>query len=75
MIKIKQYRDPWLAEKSDEFFGFYPREFFVFDNYSPFKVLYNGLLYSTVEYAYKANKFLKSTPEIAKQITECYSAQ
>ena len=32
MIKIEQYRDKWLAEKFDEFIGFYPREFFVFDN-------------------------------------------
>lgn len=30
MIKLEQYRDPWLAEKFDEFVGFYPREFFCF---------------------------------------------
>ncbi len=74
MIKLKQYRDPWLAENFDEFIGFYPREYFVFDNFSSFKVLYNGVLYSTVEHAYQASKFLETAPEIAKQITESYSA-
>lgn len=74
MIKLKQYRDPWLAENFDEFIGFYPREYFVFDNFSSFKVLYNSVLYSTVEHAYQASKFLETAPEIAKQITESYSA-
>lgn len=74
MIQIEQYRDPWLAEKFDEFIGFYPREFFVFDNFSSFRVLVDGVLYCTVEHAYQAIKFLETAPEIAKQITECYSA-
>ncbi len=74
MIKMEQYRDPWLAEKVNEFIGFYPREFFVFDNFSSFRVLVDGVLYCTVEHAYQAIKFLKSAPEIAKQITDCYSA-
>lgn len=74
MIKVEQYRDPWLGEKFNEFIGFYPREFFVFDNFSSFRVLVDGVLYCTVEHAYQAYKFLKSAPEIAKQITECYSA-
>lgn len=74
MIQIEQYRDPWLAEKFDEFIGFYPREFFVFDNFSSFRVLVDGVLYCTVEHAYQSIKFLETAPEIAKQITECYSA-
>ena len=69
MIKLKQYRDPWMAEKFNDFIGFYPREYFVFDNFSSFKVFYNGVLYSTVEHAYQA-----SAPEIAKQITDSFSA-
>ena len=28
MITIEQYRDKWLAEKVDDFIGFYNREFF-----------------------------------------------
>lgn len=74
MIQIEQYRDQWLAEKFDEFIGFYPREFFVFDNFSSFRVLVDGVLYCTVEHAYQSIKFLETAPEIAKQITECYSA-
>lgn len=74
MIKVEQYRDPWLGEKFDEFIGFYPREFFVFDNFSSFRVLVDGVLYCTAEHAYQALKFIKSAPEIAKQITESYSA-
>ena len=74
MIKLEQYRDPWLAEKMDEFIGFYPREFFVFDNFSSFRVLVDGTLYCTVEHAYQAIKFLETAPEIAEQITNCYSA-
>lgn len=74
MINIEQYRDPWLAEKFDEFIGFYPREFFVFDNFSSFKVLVDGVVYSTVEHAYQASKFLQSAPEIAKEIMDSFSA-
>lgn len=74
MINLTQYRDPWLAEKFGEFIGFYPREFFVFDNFSSFRVLVDGVLYCTVEHAYQAIKFLQTAPEIAQQITDCYSA-
>lgn len=74
VIKLEQYRDPWLAENFDKFIGFYPREFFVFDNFSSFKVKYNGVIYSTVEHAYQATKFVESAPEIAKEITDCFSA-
>lgn len=74
MINLTQYRDPWLAEKFGEFIGFYPREFFVFDNFSSFRVLVDGVLYCTVEHAYQAIKFLQTAPEIAQQITDCYAA-
>ena len=74
MLKLEQYRDKWLSEKFDDFVGFYPREFFVFDNFSSFKVMVDGILYSTVEHAYQAAKFLESAPQIAKDIMESYSA-
>ena len=74
MIIAEPYRDPWLAEKFDEFVGFYPREFFVFDNFSSFCVKVDGVLYHTVEHAYHAHKFLETAPEVAKQIIDCYSA-
>lgn len=73
-MEIEQYRDTWMAEKFDEFIGFYPREFSVFDNFSSFKVLVDGVLYSTVEHAYQAYKFIESAPEIAKEIMDSYSA-
>lgn len=74
MLKLEQYRVLWLSEKMGEFIGFYPREFFVFDNFSSFKVCVDGVTYSTVEHAYQATKFLKSAPEIAKEIMDSYSA-
>lgn len=49
MIKLEQYRDTWLAEKMDEVIGFYPREFYQLDNFSSFKVEWNGYLYSSLE--------------------------
>lgn len=74
MITLEQYRDPWLSEKFNEFIGFYPREFFVFDNFSSFRVKVDNVLYCTVEHAYQAHKFLQTAPEIAEQIINCNSA-
>lgn len=74
MITLKQYRDKWLAEKMDEFIGFYPREFFCLDNFSSFAVLYNGVKYPTVEHAYQALKFIDTAPEIAQEILDSFSA-
>lgn len=74
MITVEQYRDLWLKEKMDEFIGFYPREFFCFDNFSSFAVVYQGIKYPTVEHAYQSLKFTETAPEIAKEIAECFSA-
>lgn len=74
MIKLEQYRDLWLSEKMDEVIGFYPREFYPLDNFSSFKVLWNGYLYSTVEEAYQAASFMGSNEEIVWKIKNCYSA-
>lgn len=73
-MELEQYRDKWLSEKFDEFIGFYPREFFVFDNFSSFGIVMDGEFYPTVEHAYQAGKFVKSAPNIAKQIKKCFSA-
>ncbi len=73
-MEIEQYRDLWLSEKFDEFVGFYPREFFVFDNFSSFGIIMEGEFYPTVEHAYQAGKFFKSAPEIAEKIKRCLSA-
>ncbi len=62
MILIEQYRDTWLAEKMNDFIGFYPREFFCFDNFSSFAVLHKGIKYPTLEHAYQSIKFVETAP-------------
>ena len=74
MIKLEQFRDTWLSEKMNDIVGFYPREFYPLDNFSSFKVEYNGYLYSTAEEAFQANMFIKDYPEIANEIKRSYSA-
>lgn len=74
MIVLEQYRDLWLKEKMDDVIGFYPREFYCLDNFSSFKVKYDGYLYSSVEEAYQALGFKDSAPEIYQKIINCYSA-
>lgn len=53
---------------------FYPREFYCFDNFSSFKVKYDGYLYSSVEETYQALGFKESAPDIYQEIINCYSA-
>ena len=73
-MELEQYRDLWLKEKMDDFIGFYPREFFCFDNFSAFKVKYNNRIFSTVEHAYQYSKFEKNHSEIAEKIFESFSS-
>ncbi len=74
MIKLEQYRDTWLSEKINDIIGFYPREFYPLDNFSSFKVEYNGYLYSSAEEAFQANLFIDNYPEIAEEIKSSHSA-
>ncbi len=74
MINLVQYRDPWLFEKVSDVIGFYPREFYCLDNFSSFKVEYNGYIYATAEEAYQAAKFEGSAPEIVCAIKNSFSA-
>lgn len=74
MINVEQYRDKWLAEKVEEFIGFYNREFFCLDNFSSFAVVYKGVKYPTVEHAYQSLKFVNTVPRIANEIADCFSA-
>ncbi len=73
---LVKYRDYILVENIQkyEFIGFYPREFFCFDNFSSFAIVYKGTKYLTVEHAYQAMKFVDTAPEIAKKIVESNSA-
>lgn len=74
MIKLDQYRDTWLAEKMDEAIGFYPREFYPLDNFSSFKVEWNGYLYSSLEEAYQAASFMGSNEELVEKVKKSHSA-
>lgn len=74
MIELVEYRDPWLSEKVKEVIGFYPREFYCLDNFSSFKVKYNGYVYSTAEEAYQAAKFYQCAPKIVDAIRNSFSA-
>lgn len=74
MIKLEQYRDLWLSEKMNEVIGFYPREFYPLDNFSSFKVEWNGYLYSSVEEAYQAASFMGSDEEMVQAIKKSHSA-
>ena len=74
MITLNQYRDPWLAEKMDEVIGFYPREFYPLDNFSSFKVEWKGYLYSSVEEAYQAARFMGSAEDLVERIKHSHSA-
>lgn len=74
--QLLKYRDYFLADNINnfEFIGFYPREFFCFDNFSAFKVKYEGVLFSTVEHAYQAYKFKDTAPDVFNEIVESYSS-
>ena len=74
MIKLEQYRDTWLSEKMDEVIGFYPREFYPLDNFSSFKVEWNGYLYSSLEEAYQAASFMGSDEELVQRVKNSHSA-
>ncbi|MBO4252156.1 MAG: NADAR family protein [Clostridia bacterium] len=74
MIVSDNYRDIWLAEKVEEFIGFYNREFFCLDNFSSFGFVYGGKYYQTVEHGYQSLKFKGKAPEIEEKIIKCYSA-
>ena len=74
MLFMEQYRDKWLAEKVEEFIGFYNREFFCLDNFSSFAVVYKGVKYPTVEHAYQSQKFANTAPKIADEIANSFSA-
>lgn len=74
MIKLEQYRDKWMSEKFDDVIGFYPREFYPLDNFSSFKVEYEGYLYASCEEAYQALSFKGSSEELYKKVINSHSA-
>ncbi len=73
MNRPLQFRDPEL-ETSGDIIGFYPREFYTFDNFSSFQVDYKGCRWATSEHAYQASHFFETAPEVAEQIHKARSA-
>jgi ribA/ribD-fused uncharacterized protein len=74
MTEIPQpFRDPEL-DVSGEVVGFYPREFYTFDNFSSFQVIWRGVRWATSEHAYQASHFFDTAPELAEQIRNAMSA-
>lgn len=67
MERPLQFRDPQL-ETSGEIIGFYPREFYAFDNFSAFQVDFIDKRWPTSEHAYHAMKFIDTAPEIVEEI-------
>ena len=53
---------------------FYPKEFYVFDNFSSFQVEWRGVLWATSEHAYQAAKFFGTDKEIVERIKMAKSA-
>ncbi len=72
-LKTEDYRDPWLAEGVNEAIGFFPREFYCLDNYSAFKIEYDGWVYGTVEEAYQASAFKDAAEDVVEQIRQAKS--
>ncbi len=74
-LELKDYRDPWLAEgiALDRAIGFFPREFYCLDNYSAFKIEYDGWVYGTVEEAYQASAFKGVADDVVELIRNAKS--
>lgn len=68
-----QFRDPQL-DTSGKIIGFYPREFYPFDNFSSFQVDYRGKRWQTSEHAYQASHFFETAPDLAGAIYNARSA-
>lgn len=68
-----QFRDPML-DTSGKIIGFYPREFYTFDNFSSFQVDYKGRRWPTSEHAYQASHFFETAPDLVEAIYDARSA-
>jgi ribA/ribD-fused uncharacterized protein len=69
---IEPFRDP-LLDVSGDVVGFYPREFFAFDNFAAFQVVWRGKRWPTSEHAYQAAHFFDTDSELANQIFKALS--
>jgi ribA/ribD-fused uncharacterized protein len=53
---------------------FYPKDFYVFDNFSSFQVEYQGFLFQTAEHAYQSMKFIKTNTKLFEKVKNSKSA-
>lgn len=72
MSGLEQFRDP-LLDVSGEVVGFYPREFYPFDNFAAFQLVWRGIRWATSEHTYQAAHFLDTAPELAERIRDAMS--
>ncbi len=72
MERPAQFRDPEL-ETSGEIIGFYPREFYIFDNFAAFQVDFLDYRWPTSEHAYHAAKFVGTAPDVVELLQEARS--
>lgn len=78
MSELPQFRDPELAIPRNgvnpEVVGFYPREFFMLDNFASFQIEYGDVIWPTAEHLYQASHFFETHPGLADQILHAPSA-
>lgn len=67
MTTLEQFRDP-LLDVSGDVIGFYPREFYPFDNFAAFQVEWRDVRWATSEHAYQAAHFKDTELELIEQI-------
>jgi ribA/ribD-fused uncharacterized protein len=72
MSTLEQFRDPELDVSGDRI-GFYPREFYVCDNFSAFQVEYCDVIWPTSEHLYQAAHFFATNPYLVEQILQARS--
>ncbi len=53
---------------------FYPKEFYVFDNFSSFQVKWKGSIWATSEHAFQAARFMKTNAHLVERIRKARSA-
>lgn len=53
---------------------FYPKEFYIFDNFTSFQIEYDGQLWPTSEHAFQAAQFKNSIPKVFQEILKARSA-
>ena len=52
---------------------FYPKEFYIFDNFTAFQVEFDGQLWPTSEHAFQAAQFKSSAPGVFQEILDAKS--